>query len=132
MIERVEHIGIAVQNLDKALELYTRVLGLELLHREIIESRGVEVAILDGKNTMIELVSDYSGNSTIKKFIERRGEGLHHIAYKVDDIYAELETLQNAGVKLIDDKPRDGAHSSKVAFIHPEDFCGVLIELCQD
>ena len=132
MIERVQHIGIAVKDLDEALKRYMGALGLRLVLREVIESRGVEVAILDAKNIFIELVADQSGESTIKKFIENRGEGLHHIAFNVRDINSEIETLRQEDIRLIDREPREGAHSRKVAFIHPGDFCGVLLELCQD
>jgi len=132
MIEGVQHIGIAVKDLEDALQKYTKTLGFELLLREVIESRGVEVAILNGKNTLIELVADHSGESTIKKFIDKRGEGIHHLAFNVSDIKNEMGRLTQKDVKLIDRKPREGAHSKKVAFLHPDSFCGVLIELCQD
>ncbi|MBU1626359.1 methylmalonyl-CoA epimerase [bacterium] len=132
MIEKVQHIGIAVKNLDGAIERYTKVFGLEVIQREVIESRGIELAILDGKNILIELVGDYTGKSTIKTFLEKRGEGIHHIAFKVKDVQKELDILKKSGVELIDKTPREGAHSTKVAFIQPSSFGGVLIELCED
>lgn len=132
MINKIQHIGIAVKNLDESLKKYTQTFGFQLIHREIIEDRGIEVAVLDCKNTKIELVADYSGKSTIKKFIEKKGEGLHHVAFNVNDIQSHLDRLKGSGIKLIDENPRAGAHLSKVAFIHPENFNSVLFELCQD
>jgi methylmalonyl-CoA/ethylmalonyl-CoA epimerase len=132
LIKKIQHIGIAVRNLDDALIKYTELLGLKLISREVVESRGIEIALLDGSNTMIELIADHSEKSTIHNFLEKRGEGLHHIAFDVENIQHHLDQLKNHTIKLIDEKPRTGALSSKVAFIYPDDFCGVLIELCEE
>jgi methylmalonyl-CoA epimerase len=132
MIEKVKHVGIAVKNIDESIDNYCKILGLSLVHREIIPTRKVEIAILDGKNISIELVSDNGVGHMIKDFIEKKGEGLHHIAFQVEDIKSEIASLRSQGVKLIDDEPRIGAHSNLVAFVHPSCFNGVLIEFCQE
>ena len=132
MIEEIKHIGIAVKNINESIDIYCRILGFSLIHREIIETRKVEIAFLDGKNILIELVADINDGQMIKHFIGKKGEGLHHIAIQVEDIRSKIAFLRSNGINLIDDEPRIGAHSNLVAFVHPSSFNGVLIELCED
>lgn len=128
----IDHVGIAVSNIDQELSNYHRLLGFELHSRETISDQHVEVAFIKLPNTMIELIAPISAMSKIHKFIEKRGSGgLHHLCYKVADIEAELANLSSAGAKLIDSVPRSGAHNTLIAFVHPESFGGVLTELCQ-
>lgn len=125
----VDHIGIAVLDLDAALSLYTKDLGLTLTLRETVETQHVEVAFVEGPGTCIELLAPSSPQSTLSTFLQKRGPGLHHIAFKVYDIRAELARLKSLGAKLIDEVPRSGARESLIAFIHPSFAGGVLIEL---
>jgi methylmalonyl-CoA epimerase len=128
---KVDHIAIAVENLDRAVETYAAVLGLEVQHREYIEDYGVEIATLDIGDTAIELLEGKSETSPIRKFVETRGPGLHHAAFVVDDIRKTRDTLRAEGVKLIDEKPRRGKDNSLVAFIHPKSTERVLYELVE-
>lgn len=127
----LDHIGIAVKEIDSGIKLYQNLMGLKFLFRETISSQNVEVAFLELGNTRLELIAPLSNASTLTKFLETRGPGLHHVCYRVNDIEAELQALAAKGVKLIDQKPRPGAHGSMVAFLHPKSFDGVLTELCQ-
>ncbi len=131
MLEKVEHIALAVADLDEAVDFYTRVWGLELEHREVVEDQGVEEAMLRLGESFIQLLAPLSADSTVAKFIEKRGEGLHHIAYQVDDIEEALKSLKKAGVQLIDQSFRIGSRETKVAFVHPKGNRGVLVELVQ-
>ncbi|CEE01965.1 MULTISPECIES: methylmalonyl-CoA epimerase [Bacillaceae] len=127
----IDHIGIAVHSLEKALPLYTGTFQLSHIKTEVVESQKVKVAFIDVNNSKIELLEPTSDDSTIKKFLDKKGEGIHHIAFKTDDIYQELENLASQGVRLIDETPRIGAGGALVAFIHPKTTFGVLYELCQ-
>ena len=131
MFGKIAHIGIAVKDLNKSVELFAAVVGSRPGHRERVEDQHVNTAtfVLDG--TSIELLEPTSPESPIAKFIEKRGEGMHHISFAVDDIDAELERLKKAGFQLIDDHPRMGADNCLVAFLHPTSTNGVLIELSQ-
>lgn len=131
MINKVDHIGIAVSNLNEALKLYEEVLGLKLHGSEVVEEQKLKVAFLPLGDTEIELLEATSPDSTIAKFIEKKGPGIQHIAFKVDNIEAALEEMQAKGMKLIDEKPRYGAGGAKIAFLHPKSTNGVLIELCE-
>lgn len=131
MIKKVDHIGIAVKSLDKALPLYTDVLKLPLLGIETVESEGVKVAFLQAGETNIELLEPLSADSPIAKFIEKRGEGINHIALGVESIYENLEEMKEQGIHLIHDEPKEGAHGSLVAFVHPKSTMGVLYELVE-
>ncbi|HVE76724.1 MAG TPA: methylmalonyl-CoA epimerase [Actinomycetota bacterium] len=131
MLDKVEHIALAVSDLDASIELYHRAWGLEVEHREVVEDQGVEEAMLKVGDSYIQLLAPTSGESTVAKFIEKRGEGLHHIAYQVDNIDQALESLKQAGVQLIDESPRTGSRETKVAFVHPKGNGGVLVELVQ-
>lgn len=131
MLEKVDHVGLAVSDLGAALDLYEGVWGLSVEHREVVEDQGVEEAMLRVGDSYIQLLSSLSADTPVGKFVERRGEGIHHIAYKVEDIEAVLRTLANAGIPLIDTSPRAGSRNTQVAFVHPSGTFGVLIELVQ-
>jgi methylmalonyl-CoA/ethylmalonyl-CoA epimerase len=127
----VDHIGIAVDNLEEAVELYS-TLGLELEGIDIVEDQKVRVAFFStGGETRIELLEPTETESTIAKFIERHGEGVHHIAFEVRDIEAVLRKLRGGGLKLVDEQPRTGVGGAKIAFIHPKSTRRVLYELCE-
>lgn len=128
------HIAIAVNSLSDAEKLYEDVVGLEITHREEIPEQGVRATMLQpsGKTgTAIELLEAIDESSPIAKFIEKKGEGIHHICFYVDDIEKSLKELKDKGVRLIDEEPRIGAYNSKVAFIHPKAMNGVLVELAE-
>jgi methylmalonyl-CoA epimerase len=133
VLENLYHIAVAVRNLDEVEKLYEQVLGLRVEHREIVEDQGVRMSMLvPGKGgTAVELLEPLHDESPISKFLEKRGEGIHHICFLVDDIEAALERLKKVGVKLIDEAPRPGSYHSRVAFIHPKATNGVLIELAE-
>ena len=128
---RVAHIGIAVRNLDEALRLYHEALGLPLLGQEFVESDGVNVAFLPAGDTELELLEATAPESPVARFIEKRGEGIHHIALEVEDVAESLKILRDRGYRLIDEEPRIGAGGVRVAFVHPRSTSGVLIELCE-
>jgi methylmalonyl-CoA/ethylmalonyl-CoA epimerase len=131
--ESLYHVAIAVRNIDQVEKLYETALGLKVHHREVVEEQGVRSSMLlpEGGGTAVELLEPLSENSPISKFLEKRGEGIHHICFIVDDIQSALNRLQAQGVQLIDHSPRPGAYGAKVAFIHPKAMNGVLIELAQ-
>ena len=133
ILENLYHVAIAVRDLSAVEEVYKTALGLRVKHREVMEDQGVKTSMLvpeDG-GTAIELLEPMDENSPISKFLDKRGEGIHHICYKVDDIEAVLERLKKQGVRLIDESPRPGAYNSRVAFIHPKAMNGVLVELAE-
>jgi len=131
MIKRIAHIGIAVRELESAKEVFQTLLNLRPSHVERVEEQKVDVSSFHVDDTNLELTAGISEDSPISKFIEKRGEGIHHMAFEVDDIHAELTRLKQAGVRLIDEEPRMGADNFLVAFIHPKSAGGVLVELCQ-
>ncbi|MDD2201303.1 MAG: methylmalonyl-CoA epimerase [Firmicutes bacterium] len=131
MVKSVDHIGIAVSNLDEALELYTDTFGLELQGTEVVEEQKVKVAFLPIGDTEIELLESTDPEGPIAKFIEKRGQGIQHIALRVEDIDAALDRMRAKGIRLIDEKPRYGAGGARIAFLHPKATGGVLIELCE-
>lgn len=131
VVNKVDHIGIAVSSLDEALGFYRDVLGMELNGTEVVEEQKVKVAFLPIGDTEIELLESTSPDGPIAKFIESKGQGIQHIAFRVDDINAALEDMKAKGVRLIDEKPRYGAGGAKIAFLHPKNTKGVLIELCE-
>ncbi|MBY8998179.1 MAG: methylmalonyl-CoA epimerase [Candidatus Thorarchaeota archaeon] len=131
-VEKIDHIGIAVESIEKWLGFYTDVLGLDYTGSEEIEEQKVRVAFLKIGESQIELLEPTSDDSPIAKFIEKRGSGIHHIAVKVDDIDAALARHHEAGAHLIDKEPRTGAHNMRIAFIHPKTSGGVLLELCEE
>lgn len=130
-VEKIDHIGIAVESIEKWLGFYKDVLGLEYTGSEEVEEQKVRVAFLKIGESQIELLEPTADDSPIAKFLEKRGSGIHHIALKVDDINAALARHHEAGAQLIDNEPRIGAHNMRVAFIHPKSSGGVLMELCE-
>lgn len=133
VLENLYHVAIAVKDMAQAEKLYETALGLKVEHREVVEEQGVNTSMLvpEKGGTAIELLEPVDENSPISKFLEKRGEGIHHICYLVDDIEAVLKRLKDEGVRLIDESPRPGAYNSRVAFIHPKAMNGVLIELAE-
>lgn len=131
MISKVDHIGIAVNNLEETLKVYQEVLGLELHGVEVVEEQKVKVAFLPIGDTEIELLEATAPDSPIAKFIEAKGQGVQHIAFKVDNIEKALEDMKAKGMRLIDEKPRYGAGGARIAFLHPKSTNGVLIELSE-
>ena len=131
MVHKVDHIGVAVSNLEEALKIYTDVLGLKLHGTEVVEEQKVRVAFMPVGDTEIELLESTDAEGPIAKFIEKRGEGIQHIAFRVDDIEEALEQMRQQGVRLIDEKPRYGAGGARIAFLHPKATGGVLVELCE-
>ena len=131
MLDRIDHTGVAVDDLDAAIKLYEEVLGIPLVHRETVAEQGVEAVLLDVGDGHVELLSPLGEDTPVGKFLARKGPGLHHVAYAVEDIEATLEQLSAAGVELIDAKPRVGIRDSLVAFLHPRSTGGVLTEIVQ-
>ena len=131
MISKVDHIGIAVNNLEETLKVYEEVLGFKLHGTEVVEEQKVKVAFLPIGDTEIELLEATSPDSPIAKFIEAKGQGVQHIAFKVDNIEKALEEMKEKGMRLIDEKPRYGAGGARIAFLHPKSTNGVLIELSE-
>jgi methylmalonyl-CoA/ethylmalonyl-CoA epimerase len=128
---RVEHIGIAVKNLSESLTVYERLLGVPSYKQEQVLSERVTTAFFQKGETKIELLESMDPEGVIAKFIEKKGEGLHHIAFEVADIKAEMERLKKEGFKLLMDEPKMGADNKLICFIHPKSASGVLVELCQ-
>ncbi|MDI6808759.1 MAG: methylmalonyl-CoA epimerase [Candidatus Eisenbacteria bacterium] len=131
MINQLDHIGIVVRNLDHSARIYSSAFGAKLVREEELPSMKVRIAFLEIGPVTIELIEAMGEGSPVEKFLNERGEGLHHLCFTVDDIDAALAQLKKAGVRLIDEKPRVGAHGKKVAFVHPKSTSGVLIELTQ-
>lgn len=125
----VHHIGVAVENMSAALTLYRDTLNMKVLHDETLASHGVRVVFLDGGGTQIELLESTSDTSAVGKFLKKRGEGLHHICYKVPDVHKTYARLVAQGFQPIDTSPRSGAHGATIAFFHPSNFTGVLTEI---
>ncbi|CAH2716350.1 Ethylmalonyl-CoA/methylmalonyl-CoA epimerase [Neobacillus rhizosphaerae] len=131
MIKKVDHIGIAVKSLENTLPFYTDVLNLPLLAIEVVDSQKVKVAFLQAGQTKIELLEPTSEESTIAKFIEKRGEGIHHVALGVDSIEERITEMKEKGIRMIDEQSRLGAGGAHIAFMHPKSASGVLYELCE-
>lgn len=131
MLERIDHIGVAVTDLEAAIELYSEQLGMPLVHRETVTEQGVEAVLLDVGDGHVELLSPLGEDTPVGKFLAAKGPGLHHVAYAVADIEAALEHLRSEGVRLIDEQPRTGIRNSKVAFAHPKATGSVLTEIVQ-
>jgi methylmalonyl-CoA/ethylmalonyl-CoA epimerase len=128
---KVDHIGIAVKNLDETLKFYSDVLGLELGGTEVVEEQKVKVAFLPVGDTEVELLESTSEDGPIAKFIEKNGEGIQHIAFRVENIEEAIEYMKSKGMKMIDEKPRYGAGGAKIAFVHPKSSNRVLVELSE-
>ena len=131
MFNRVDHIGVAVEDLDASLELYERDYGMKLVHRETVVEQGVEAVLLDVGENHIELLAATGPDTPVGKFLAKKGPGMHHVAYQVDDIEATLASLKAAGLRLIDETPRTGIRNSRVAFLHPATAGGLLTEIVQ-
>ena len=131
MFGRIDHIGVAVEDLDAAVELYAGPFGMPEAHRETVEAFGVEAVLLDVGESHVELLKPIDSESGVARFLERNGPGLHHVAYGTDDIDAALEQVKAAGLRLIDEEPRTGIRGSRVAFLHPKSTGGVLTELVE-
>lgn len=131
MLRKIEHVAIAVTDLDATLAHYRDVWGIEAAHRERVEDQGVEEAMLPLGDSYLQLLGATGPDTTVGKFLANRGEGLHHIAYEVDDLEATLQELKEKGVRLIDEAPRRGGRGHMVAFVHPKGNHGLLVELIQ-
>jgi methylmalonyl-CoA/ethylmalonyl-CoA epimerase len=131
MLSAIDHIGVAVEDLDAAIALHQDTLGMTLVHRETVTEQGVEAVLLDVGDSHVELLQPLGPDTAVGKFLARRGPGLHHVAYRVDDVEDALRQLSAAGVRLIDERPRTGIRNSRVAFVHPAATGGVLTEIVQ-
>ena len=131
MFGQIDHIGVAVEDLDDSIALYRDRLGMREQHRETVEQFGVEAVLLEIGDAHVELFTPVAPDSAVARFLERSGPGIHHVAYRTDDIEAALERLRESGVRLIDEQPRTGIRNSRVAFVHPKSTGGVLTEIVQ-
>lgn len=131
MFGEIDHIGVAVEDLDEAVALYKDRLGMREQHRETVEEQGVHAVLLEIGVSHVELIAPIGPEGAVARFLERNGPGLHHVAYRTDDIDAELERLKAAGMRMIDERPRIGIQGSRVAFAHPKSTGGVLTEIVQ-
>ncbi len=129
---KLEHIGIAVKNLKDSDQLFVRLLGIAPYKMEEVESEGVKTSFFQTGDSKIELLESTRDDSPIAKFIAKRGEGIHHLAFEVEDIVAEMNRLKGEGIRLLNEEPKPGADNKLVCFLHPKDTNGVLIELCQE
>lgn len=128
---RIEHIGIAVSDLEEAIDTYERLLNTPCYKREEVEAQKVDTAFFAAGESKVELLGATAPDSVIAKYLEKRGEGMHHVAFEVEDIRAEMERLEREGFTLLNEEPAEGADDKWVAFVHPKDNRGVLVELCQ-
>jgi methylmalonyl-CoA/ethylmalonyl-CoA epimerase len=131
MLIKINHIAIAVNNIEEAADFYQTILGLKLSGLEVVTDQKTRVGFLKIGESNIELIQPAERDSPLVKFLETKGQGIHHICFEVDDVESEVKSLLEKGALLIDQKPRSGAHNTKVAFIHPRSSSGVLIELCE-
>lgn len=131
-MNKIEHIGIAVKDINQADQLFEKLFGMPAYKLEAVESEGVKTSFFKVGPNKIELLEATHSNSPIAKFIEKRGEGIHHIAFDVDDIESEISRLKGEGFQMINETPKSGADNKLIAFIHPKSTAGVLIELCQE
>ena len=131
MLSRIDHVGIAVRDLDQAIQVYERRLGLRVTQRERLEREGIEVAMIPIGESRIELITPLNRESKVEKFLQDRGEAVHHVAYATDDVGASLEQAGAAGAQLLDAMARPGAHGTRIGFVHPKSVCGVLTEFVE-
>ncbi len=131
MFGEIDHIGVAVEDLDESIALYRDRLGMREQHRQTVEEFGVEAALLEIGGSHVELLTPIRPDTAVANFLERSGPGMHHVAYRTDDIDGALERLREAGLRLIDEQPRTGIRDSRVAFVHPKSTGGVLTEIVQ-
>ena len=127
----IDHIGIAVKDIDKAIQTYEKILNRSCDKTETVESEKVKTAFFQTGESKVELLGATEPDSVIAKYVDRKGEGLHHVAFEVQDIYKELDRLRDEGFTVLNEQPKDGADNKLVAFVHPKDNNGVLVELCQ-
>ena len=132
MIKKIEHIGIAVKDISQSNELFKKLFGKDHYKVEAVESEGVSTSFFLLGETKIELLQATNPNSAIAKFIDKKGEGIHHIAYEVDNIVQEMERLKAEGFEILNDEPKQGADNKLICFLHPKSTNGVLVELCQE
>ena len=130
-VKKIDHIGIAVKNLDETMKFYADALGLKTISTEVVEDQKVRIAFIPVGDSEVELIESTSPDGPVAKFIESRGEGLQHIAFRVENIEEALQELKNKGIRLIDEKPRKGAGGAMIAFVHPKATNGVLVEITQ-
>ncbi len=131
MIKGIDHISIAVLDISRAAAFFENALGLKISHTQEVPQQGVKIAFIELGNTSVELIEPLNESANLNKFLKKRGQGLHHIAFAVDDIEKLLSSLREKGVKLIDETPRTGAEGKKIAFLYPDESTGVLIEICE-
>ena len=131
MFKKIDHIGVAVNNLEESLHIFKDVLGMKCSGEEEVKEQNVKVAFLPVGESEIELLESTSPDGNIAKYIEKKGEGIHHIAFEVEDLDVMLKNLQKKGVRLIDKEPRYGAGGARIAFLHPKSTNGILVELCE-
>ena len=131
-MRKIEHIGIAVSNLELANQTYSKILKQQPYKNEVVETEGVRTSFFKCDNVKIELLEGLDEDNPISNFVKKRGEGVHHIAFAVDDIFSEITRLKKLGFKILDETPKKGADNKLIAFIHPKDTHHVLIELCQE
>lgn len=132
MLQDIDHVGIATLDLDAAVEHYRRAFGIEPAHRETVEDQGVEEVLFRVGTSYVQLLRALGPDTPVGRFLERRGEGVHHIGYRVDDVAATLTSFKELGLPLVDEAPRPGSRGTTVAFVHPKGFGGVLVELVQE
>ena len=131
-MQKIEHIGIAVKDIDQSEKIYEKILGSPSYKREVVETEGVITSFFKLGMNKIELLASTEEDGVISKFINKRGEGIHHIAIAVDDIYSEMKRLKSEGFRLLNEEPKNGADNKLICFVHPKETTGVLIELCQE
>lgn len=131
MLTSINHIGIAVKDLETSIELFRKIFQFEEIHREVVEEQGVSVGSFKVGDVLIELTQPTREDSPVGKFLEKKGEGIHHVGFNTDNIQGDLDRLKSEGVQLINEVPRPGAHDMQIAFLHPKSTNGVLTEICQ-
>lgn len=131
MFARIDHVGVAVEDLDASIALYEKTYNMELVHREVVEEQGVEAVLLDVGENHVELLAPLGPDTPVGKFLAKKGPGIHHVAYQVEDIDSVLSSLKEQGLRLIDETPRIGIRGSRVAFLHPAASGGVLTEIVE-
>jgi len=132
MLKSINHIGIAVSDIEASAELFARLFNIEKMHRETVEDQKVKVASFKIGDVLIELTAPTDDSSPIAKFLEKKGEGIHHIAFETENVDSELDRLKSLGINLINDKAQPGAHDMLIAFLHPKSTNSVLMEICQN
>ena len=132
MLTEIDHVAIAVNDLEAAIDYYRTAYGVEVEHREVVERDGVEEALIRVAESYVQLLTPIRDDSTVAKFLATKGEGIHHIGYRTDDVAAVLQRVKDQGYRVIDEEPRPGSRGTTVAFIHPKTAFGTLIELVQE